>query len=269
MIKKYKKTITPPYSKKEFLVILGTAFLLLVAIPLTVISTQKSQDISTEPTASASNNEIVENQTLELLSLNSKYQKADVGKKEIILNQMEEIGKDRAKRLSIIIEKNPELVLKVDLSANARAGLPKKVRSNIEKKVNLDGILEFLHIDNLDNTVEIKYFLKTKNKKFSLYSKDPLFNFKPNTNVRVSGVAIGEKVAVEKVTKKKTKVLAASDTTGIQTNAVILLNFQNNTTQRFTKNFVAGVIFDNADSVNAFYQEGSYGKASLTGDVYG
>lgn len=51
--------------------------------------------------------------------------------------------------------------------------------------------------------------------------------------------------------------------------AVILFNFQNDTSEPWTTNFVSGVTFDNSDSVDAYYQENSYGQLSLSGDVFG
>ena len=57
--------------------------------------------------------------------------------------------------------------------------------------------------------------------------------------------------------------------TGQHRVAVVLLNFSNNPTQPFTPAFAAGVAFNNANSVAAFYNSSSAGKLTLTGDVLG
>jgi len=62
-------------------------------------------------------------------------------------------------------------------------------------------------------------------------------------------------------------VVAAA--TGTKKVAVLLFNFANDTSQPWTPSFVRGVVFDNADSVNAYYQDASFGQLSMSGDVFG
>lgn len=61
----------------------------------------------------------------------------------------------------------------------------------------------------------------------------------------------------------------AAAVTGTKQVAVVLLNFSNNTSQPWTPSAVRGVLFDSAGSVNAYYQDASYGQMSLAGDVFG
>ena len=56
---------------------------------------------------------------------------------------------------------------------------------------------------------------------------------------------------------------------GTKSVAVLLFNFSNDTRQPWTTSTVRGVVFDNASSVNAYYQDVSYGQLALTGDVFG
>jgi len=57
--------------------------------------------------------------------------------------------------------------------------------------------------------------------------------------------------------------------TGAKRLAVILINFSDNTSQPFTPAFAAGVAFTNADSAATYYSESSWGKVTLSGDVFG
>lgn len=59
------------------------------------------------------------------------------------------------------------------------------------------------------------------------------------------------------------------DTLGEQRVATILVNFKDDISQPWTPEFIRGVIFDNVDSVNAYYKEVSYDKVFLKGDVFG
>ena len=56
---------------------------------------------------------------------------------------------------------------------------------------------------------------------------------------------------------------------GTKTVAVLLFNFSNNTSQPWTTSTVRGVVFDNANSVDEYYRDASYGQLGLTGDVFG
>jgi hypothetical protein len=56
---------------------------------------------------------------------------------------------------------------------------------------------------------------------------------------------------------------------GTKTVAVLLFNFSNNASQPWTTSTVRGVVFDNANSVDEYYRDASYGQLALTGDVFG
>ncbi|HEY5873493.1 MAG TPA: hypothetical protein VIT46_09670 [Gaiellaceae bacterium] len=62
---------------------------------------------------------------------------------------------------------------------------------------------------------------------------------------------------------------AAVAITGTKSVAVLLFNFSNDTAQPWTPASVQNVVFDSADSVDAYLQDASYGQLALTGDVHG
>ena len=62
---------------------------------------------------------------------------------------------------------------------------------------------------------------------------------------------------------------AAAAVTGTKSVAVLLFNFSNNLAQPWTPAAVQGVVFDNANSVDEYLRDASYGQLSLTGDVHG
>ncbi len=67
-----------------------------------------------------------------------------------------------------------------------------------------------------------------------------------------------------------TSEATAAAVTGPKSVAVLLFNFSNNsTTQPWTTAHVRGVVFDNANSVDDYLQDASYGQLSLNGDVHG
>ena len=66
-----------------------------------------------------------------------------------------------------------------------------------------------------------------------------------------------------------TSTAAATATPTTHKTAVILLNFTNDQRQPWTPSQVADVMFGPTNSVNAYYQESSYGNVSFTGTVFG
>jgi chitodextrinase len=62
---------------------------------------------------------------------------------------------------------------------------------------------------------------------------------------------------------------AVTSVSGAKRVAVVLFNFSNDTSQPWTASTVRGLVFDGTGSVNAYYQDASYGAVSLTGDVFG
>lgn len=267
MIIKARRLINPPYSKADFLIIIGT-LLVLPIIPV-VLMVSGRNDITEQARAIRPSEErVVEDQTLSLLDLNSGLEEADNAKKKIIINKMDSLVEDRKEILSKLAEENPAEVLKVSYPEEIKKDFPKQIQDDLEKEVSIQGTLEVLHIDDFSDNGDLVYFLKTKKETYTLHSEEEIADFPSGTNVKVSGVAVGDKIVLDKPIKKD-KVLAAVDTTGNQRNAVILVNFQNDTSQRFTKQTANNIMFTNSNSVNKYYQEASYSKASITGDVFG
>ena len=66
-----------------------------------------------------------------------------------------------------------------------------------------------------------------------------------------------------------TEEAASPAAVGVATVAVLLFNFTGDQRQPWTQSTVRSVVFDGAASVNAYYQNASYGKLSLAGDVFG
>ena len=67
----------------------------------------------------------------------------------------------------------------------------------------------------------------------------------------------------------RTQERGAGDAVGEQRLAVFLLNFHEQRTQPWTTEFVRAKYFTSPDSMAAYYQEQSFGKTTIIGDVLG
>jgi chitodextrinase len=61
----------------------------------------------------------------------------------------------------------------------------------------------------------------------------------------------------------------AAAATGTKNVAVLLINFTNDSSKPWTQSSVNGIMFSNANSIAAYFNEQSYGKLAMTGDVFG
>jgi hypothetical protein len=87
--------------------------------------------------------------------------------------------------------------------------------------------------------------------------------------VDVHGTAAGRAVALSGGTLQATGGASVAAVTGAKTVAVLLFNFSNDQRQPWTAATVRSVVFDGSGSVDAYYRDASYGKLSVSGDVYG
>ncbi len=87
--------------------------------------------------------------------------------------------------------------------------------------------------------------------------------------VRASGVRRGKALAVSGSVQAAGPTNAVAAATGTKSVAVLLFNFAGDTRQPWTTAAVRNVVFDGAGSVNAYYQDASYGQMSMSGDVFG
>jgi hypothetical protein len=118
------------------------------------------------------------------------------------------------------------------------------------------------------------------------FAGEPPAGFEAGANVRIKGHRTGTGVAADGELTVLADVgtgagageVAATGTT-VQGSAaaapvtkrlaVILVNFASNPVQPYTASYANGVIFTNTNSVAAFYDEDSYGRIAITGDVSG
>lgn len=87
--------------------------------------------------------------------------------------------------------------------------------------------------------------------------------------VRVRGEHRGGAFAAGASGVQPTGGQTATAATGTKSVAVLLFNFSNNTSQPWNTSTVRGVVFDNANSVDEYYRDASFGQLALSGDVYG
>jgi hypothetical protein len=177
--------------------------------------------------------------------------------------------------LAELMESDPAELLRVALPDDRRAGLPSSIRDSIEQRIEIEGEFEALY-QCAEQESRLSYFIDTDGERLSLHFVVDPPEIQTGARIRVKGVRVGEAIAIESGRDN----LSASESSGFKTMAmavapytlgeqkvlVLLVNFQDRTTQPWTADQVRSLVFG---SVNNFYRESSYQQSWLTGDVFG
>lgn len=146
---------------------------------------------------------------------------------------------------------------------------PAQVQSqtSTSQRVSLEGIIEVLHEDRPQGG-RYHYFLNTTNERVKLQVKGRLKEeHQTGDRVRVKGIKTGQILALDSGSGSvQPLVHVAPDTFGAQKTLVLLINFQDNTSQPYTKDFAADVVFNTTSN---FHYENSYQQTWLEGEVHG
>lgn len=135
----------------------------------------------------------------------------------------------------------------------------------------VQGTLELVHGEDFaTGKASYEYHLRTGNDRVALkLAKDVPPGFVNGATVRVTGRRdAGVFVAVDGTTSSTKVLVSAPSWTGPRKVAVILINFTNDTRKPFTRAFANRVVFTNADSVRAYYQEQSHGSVYIGGTTF-
>jgi len=166
-----------------------------------------------------------------------------------------------------IIEQNPA-VIRLALSASARAALPSAVQAYVEEEMELDGELEILHEDR-DVGSRYLYFLESGSARYSLHfaNHEPT-HLLTGAKIRVRGVRLETMLAVggDTTTVQTLAPAPLPNSFGDQRTLVILVNFRDNPTQLYTVDFANNVFFGTTSN---FFLENSYQQTYLSGVIKG
>ncbi|HEY2971794.1 MAG TPA: hypothetical protein VGJ48_04725, partial [Pyrinomonadaceae bacterium] len=211
--------------------------------------------------------------TIRLANLNARYQLSSKVERGYLLAELSSVAATRRQILSELMESDPAEVLRIALPARFGANMPAEVLENIEQHVDLTGKLEVIYACS-ETESHLSHFLNAGGRRLSLHFAGSVSSdFLTDSQVRVQGVELGDGIALDSTmlssstdTTQTASVAVAPNTFGEQKVLVLLVNFQDKTTQPWTATQVHDVVFN---QVNNFYKESSYQQTWLTGDVFG
>ena len=211
--------------------------------------------------------------TSTVVDLASQYQAAAPGEKTMALKNLQQAATQRQQFLSSILQSNPAEVLRVSVPAAITHSLPKPLQSTLEQEVDLRGELT-VAIEDSVNGSRLHHFLNTGTEQLELHFAGEIpTNLLTGSTVRVHGVRLQNGLALTSSnttsttsTTTNTSASILPNTFGAQKTLVILVNFQDNTTQPWTVASAQSLVFTTASN---FWLENSLQQTWMTGDVAG
>ena len=210
-----------------------------------------------------------ENLTLQFMAIRNQYQTASASQRAALAGQMGAVVASRKKVLSTLMESDPATVLRVAVPSAVLRGMPPAVQAQLEQHVQLQGTLKVLYQDS-PGSARLRHFLEVQGRQLELhFAKNPPTHLLTGSIVRVNGVQLESKVAVASGTSSasmQTISAALPAAFGNQNTLVVLVNFQNNTTQPYTASYAYDETFVKNSN---FYLENSFSQTWFTGNVVG
>ena len=160
------------------------------------------------------------------------------------------------------------LLLLSALTAGAAFGASAAAPTSTGKPVVLEGELDVLVEDYADGHSLTRHFLKTAQGRIELKLNRKASNLQSGMRVRVRGQVQGDVLALDGADtgSVETMAMVLPNTMGEQRVAVILVNFQDDTTQPITPAAANTLVLG---TVNNHYKESSLGQTWFTGQTFG
>jgi hypothetical protein len=151
--------------------------------------------------------------------------------------------------------------------------------ANGQNKKTLSGKLDHFHTDNFGagTSQEFYYLIEDGGKRYKLnLPKNKAVSIQSGSEIMLTGTVSGDSVSLAPSDISVIAEPASVAATATKQVAVILFNFQNDTSQPWTSDFVRSVVFTGTSSVKKYYEEASFGQWAVqgkydpvNGDVFG
>lgn len=217
-----------------------------------------------------------------LFLLNEKRRESTrASEKEAFHSRLRTVARERAELLSSRVRENPGLVFQTRLTDAMRQALPADARTCLEHSQVVEGELEVYAIDRERGMErgrgDFEYFLNSgTGRRYSLHFARELPAHRSGARLRVRGMRLPcatgaddprvETLALESGIQDVEALSAPlSRTVGVQSTAVILVNFQDKV-GTYTHESVQSLVFG---KVSDYFKEASFGQTWLEGNTFG
>lgn len=214
-----------------------------------------------------------DNLTVALLAMHKQYQAASPDARKALDPQFIKLASQRQQMLGSLIQTDPAEVLRVVIPNEVSARMPASVQSLVEKKIQTQGTLE-VTVEDGKSSAKLHHYVKTSTGRLELkFAGHAPTNLLTGASVKVQGVQVGNTLALTSGSGPSSDLQVVSsgltNTFGAQSTLVMLVNFEDNTSQPFGISDVTNAIFGSANSATNWDLENSLQQTWLTGTVVG
>ena len=178
------------------------------------------------------------------------------------------IARERRELLRLLLDTDPNSILRLAVPAGIRAAFPVEAQRVIEREVEAEGVLQVIHVDMPGKEVDhYWYFLKTAQGTRPLHFAKRPTRLLTDSRIRVKGIGLDADIVLASGGSGSVTTLAAAlpNTLGVQTTLVIPVNFSDGpATPPYTKAQIQQVVLGDT---SAWDWENSYQQTSLSGVV--
>ena len=211
-----------------------------------------------------------ESLTQSLLALHAQYRAASAEERTGMIGQLRLLAAQRQQFLSGLIQTSPGEVLRVAIPGNVAATLPRSVRNSVEQETDAQGELTVAYED-AKNGATLHHFIQTGGQRLELkFAANAPTNLLTGARVHVHGTRIGSALALGSGTSPTsfavTQPASLPSTFGAQSTLVMLVNFQDNSSQPWSVTDAQTMVFTTASN---FWLNNSFQQTWLAGDVAG
>lgn len=198
------------------------------------------------------------------------------------ITELQKLSASRKPLLIEAIQRSPKTAQQFLLTPKEYELFGDITRNCVESRDQVEGVLQVMHIDLVDESARDQYTLVTsKGEHINLYFSGGIpQELVSSTKVKIDGLRLDDNFFVDAEKEGSIKILsdnqgsgffnavyaAVADAFGVQRTLVLLVNFQNTVQPSLTKEYIADMVFNKVDS---YFYEVSYGKVSFSGDVFG
>src|SRR6266567_2438422 len=211
-----------------------------------------------------------ESLTQSLMALHAQYREATPAGRAALKLELRSLAAERQQFLSSLIQTSPGEVLRVAMPGHIAARMPASIQSYLEQETDTQGALTVTYEDG-KNSATLHHYVTTGAQRLELkFGANTPTNLLTGARVHVHGTRIGGTLALSSGTSTSSfqvvQPAALSNTFGAQSTLVMLVNFQDNTSQPWSVQDAQTMVFTTASN---FWLENSFQQTWLSGDVAG
>jgi M6 family metalloprotease-like protein len=232
--------------------------------------------LTTNALLAQGNSENVRSLNSRIAQLQGLLHRAEAAEAASIRSQAAPVFQQRAQALQSLIQSDPKSALSLAFSQELRDQLASDFPGSanaLEQHGSWTGTSEHLIFDDPGRQArKYQVNLQNGNEKFQVYAASGEPHCVSGNALTANGIRLNNVVAAGSTKVAGTQVAGAScTTTGAQSSAVLLVNFPGiSLPSNVTVSSIYNIFFGTTGrSVNTYWQEASYGKASATGSVFG